>query len=360
MIRSPLVSIIIDNYNYGPFLRQAIDSALGQTHERTEVVVVDDGSTDNSREIIAKYDNRVISVLKGNGGQGSAFNAGFARSCGEIVVFLDADDLLLPEAAQRMVEIFRTHPHIARIQYRLAVIDSTGTPTGAVVPPSYIQMPSGDLRRYASELNNYAAWWPPTTGNAFSRWTLRQIFPMPESAFHLCADYYLLRANALCAPIVSVDEVHACYRFHGSNHFHDVAINVEQTRQRIMLTRDAHVYVRGFAESLAVDGYARELNDLRDLVFLAQRMVSLKLDARQHPIREDRLFSLFWRGVIAALSRSNASLGMRFLYLLWFAAMLAVPRPLARSLAEKFFHPESRANLNRFLSALHHGQMTRQ
>ncbi|MBA3924582.1 MAG: glycosyltransferase, partial [Nostocaceae cyanobacterium] len=88
----PLVSILINNYNYERFLREAIDSASLQTYSPVEVVVVDDGSGDNSRELIASYGEQIVSVFKQNGGQASAFNAGFAASHGEIVCFLDADD----------------------------------------------------------------------------------------------------------------------------------------------------------------------------------------------------------------------------------------------------------------------------
>jgi hypothetical protein len=175
---------------------------------------------------------------------------------------------------------------------------------------------------------------------------------MPEPAFRLCADYYLLRANALCAPIVSLDHVGGYYRFHGSNNFHDVTINLEQTRQRVALTRDAHLFLKKFADSLGVEGYAHDAIDLRDVVFLAQRMVSIKLDASRHPIQEDSLLTVFWSGAIAALNRANASPAMKLLYLLWFMAMLAAPRPIARLLAEKFFHPETRQGFSKLLGAL--------
>src|SRR5207248_11792671 len=85
----PLVSILINNYNYGRFLRDAIDSALRQTYTNTEVIVVDDGSTDDSRQIIAGYGSRIVPVLKENGVQASAFNAGFAASKGQWICFLD-------------------------------------------------------------------------------------------------------------------------------------------------------------------------------------------------------------------------------------------------------------------------------
>src|SRR6201988_707109 len=95
-----LVTILINNYNYSRFLPYAIDSALAQTYRNIEVIVVDDGSTDNSREVLAKYAGRVIAVQKENGGQPTAFNAGFAASKGDIICFLDADDLFLLEKIQ--------------------------------------------------------------------------------------------------------------------------------------------------------------------------------------------------------------------------------------------------------------------
>src|SRR5437879_7689558 len=102
-----LASIIINNDNYDVFLREAVDSALNQTYLNTEVIVVDDGSTDRSREIIASYGDQIIPVLKGNGGQASAFNAGFAASRGEVVFFLDSDDILLPTAVKNATKLFR-------------------------------------------------------------------------------------------------------------------------------------------------------------------------------------------------------------------------------------------------------------
>ena len=89
-----LVSIVINNYNYARYLGDAIDSALAQTWHPLEVIVVDDGSTDDSWSVIQRYGERVRAMRQPNGGQGAAYNAGFAASRGEWVLFLDADDLL--------------------------------------------------------------------------------------------------------------------------------------------------------------------------------------------------------------------------------------------------------------------------
>jgi glycosyltransferase involved in cell wall biosynthesis len=100
------VSIVITNYNYAAYLPAAIESALAQSHDNVEIVVVDDGSSDGSREIIARYSAAVMPVLKQNGGQGSAVNAGFAACSGDAVLFLDADDELLPKAAASVARLF--------------------------------------------------------------------------------------------------------------------------------------------------------------------------------------------------------------------------------------------------------------
>src|SRR5215470_16584996 len=99
----PLVSVVINNYNYGRFVGEAIRSALSQSYAPVEVIVVDDGSTDNSRNVIEEYGKEITTVFKANEGQSSAFNAGFAKSSGEIVCLLDADDLFLPNKVEKVV-----------------------------------------------------------------------------------------------------------------------------------------------------------------------------------------------------------------------------------------------------------------
>src|SRR5918997_1546606 len=120
----PLVSILINNFNYGRFLAEAIDSALAQTYSPVEVVVVDDGSTDNSREIIASYGDRIRSVLKPNGGQGSTFNAGWAAAKGDVICFLDADDAFTPDKVARVVEVFQKEAGIGWVFPTLKLIET--------------------------------------------------------------------------------------------------------------------------------------------------------------------------------------------------------------------------------------------
>ncbi len=104
---SLLVSVILNNYNYAHFLDSAIESVLKQTYGNFELIVVDDGSSDNSREIINYYvskDSRIIPILKKNEGQASALNIGFKKSKGEIISFLDSDDIYAPNKLEEIVK----------------------------------------------------------------------------------------------------------------------------------------------------------------------------------------------------------------------------------------------------------------
>src|ERR1700729_3361360 len=149
----PLVSIIIDNFHYARFIRAAIDSALAQSYAPVEVIVVDDGSTDNSRDVISSYGNRVSAVFKPNGGHASAFNAGFRASRGSIVMFLDADDALLPTAVEEVVRAW--HPGTTEVQFVLAHIDADGHALGAIAPYSPAQMLDGDIRASIVEAGGF-------------------------------------------------------------------------------------------------------------------------------------------------------------------------------------------------------------
>jgi glycosyltransferase involved in cell wall biosynthesis len=212
----PLVSIIINNYNYAPYLAAAIDSALAQDYRNSEIIVVDDGSTDRSRGIIASYGSRLTAIYKQNGGQASALNAGFAASRGEIIIFLDADDLLLPNALNRFVEDFRDKA-ILNVHWAMWIIDAYGNRTGSTMPP---QPPlDGNLRDRLIEFGPTNLPASPTSGNAWRRELLTRILPIPEgiSYFRLCADEYLYTLAPAFGLVRTIREPQSCYRIHGNN-----------------------------------------------------------------------------------------------------------------------------------------------
>lgn len=353
----PWVSIIINNHNYGRFLKEAIDSALRQSYRSIEVIVVDDGSVDNSREIILTYGEQINPIFKENGGQSSAFNAGFARSRGEVVIFLDADDILLPHIVQQVVDVFQGNQDVGKIMFRMEIINERGVQTGIIKPPRHL-LRSGDLRHHVLTFP-FDMTWTATSGNAFVASVLHQIFPIPEHVYgRVGADWYVSHLSPLFGRIVFLEDVGAYYRVHGSNNY-EVAhakINLAQVRQTIVYAHKTGAYIKKYADQLGLDAAPRSADDLLSVSFLANRIVSLKLDPSEHPIKEDSMGRLFELGVIASLRRFDVSVPVRFLFVLWFAAMVLAPDPLARWLAGKFFFPEARGQFNKLLTLLHHGE----
>jgi glycosyltransferase involved in cell wall biosynthesis len=213
----PTASIIISNYNYARFLPDAIGSALSQTYPRVEVVVVDDGSTDHSRGVILGYSTnpRVVPVLKPNGGMASAWNAGFAASRGDVVVFLDADDVLLPQAIERAVHALDS-PVASKVHWPLWEVDVNLNRLG-LIPRQ--PLPEGDLRDQIIRDGPDAVASPPIHGNAWSRRFLEEVFPMPEGTFRQHSDTYLYTLGPAFGPVRLIPEPLGCYRMHGGNDY---------------------------------------------------------------------------------------------------------------------------------------------
>lgn len=205
-------TIIINNYNYGSFLAEAIESALAQTYSDKEIIIVDDGSTDNSREIIQAYP--VKAILKENGGQASAFNAGFKTSSGDLIIFLDSDDRLHPNALVEISKVYR--PHLSRLQFDLEIIDHHGHPLGQSYSQIFMKgnLPSGDHR---SAVSRYQLLCIPTSGNVFPRHVLEKIMPLDEPEWRICADTPLLILSAFYGPVQSLMMTLGDYRLHANN-----------------------------------------------------------------------------------------------------------------------------------------------
>lgn len=123
---SPAVSVVIPAYNAAWCVRRAIDSVLAQDYRDFELIVVDDGSTDNTAAVLAAYDDAVRVIHKPNGGMASARNAGITASRGEFIAFLDADDWWLPGKLRRQVDLMRQRPELGFTSTAARVEDSEG------------------------------------------------------------------------------------------------------------------------------------------------------------------------------------------------------------------------------------------
>jgi len=120
------ISVIIPTYNYGRFLREAIDSALGQTHPALEIIVIDDGSTDDTPQILAAYGDRIRVIRQNNQGVSAARNAGIAAARGEYIALLDSDDTWLPQKLEREIALFEADPALGMVHCAAESFDHWG------------------------------------------------------------------------------------------------------------------------------------------------------------------------------------------------------------------------------------------
>ncbi len=136
---NPRVSIIIPCYNQGHFLEETIQSCLSQTYDNIEVIVVDDGSTDNTAELCQRYISEITYIHQKNGGLPYARNVGILASSGEYLQFLDSDDLIFPEKIKSQVAEFQAHPELGAVYSQGVLIDEKS----AVFGKALVNHPSG-------------------------------------------------------------------------------------------------------------------------------------------------------------------------------------------------------------------------
>jgi glycosyltransferase involved in cell wall biosynthesis len=321
---SCLVSIVVISHNYDKYLRESIDSALAQDYRSLQVLVVDDGSTDSSPDIISGYGDRVESVFKPNGGYSTAINAGFAQCRGDIVMFLDADDFLYPQAVSRVVNAW--DDTCAKVVFRLSLVDADGVRRG-VEPPTRVRLPSGDVVAEVASRGHYVGCL--IGASAFRRAVLDQLLPIPhDPLFVNNGDGYL---NPLCAffgPIASIDEELGAYRLHGGNQWaYTGEIDVQSVRQRIGHELLRERYIRD-----AADRRGRALPPslmLRNSGHIVYRLTSLKLEPESHLETGDSI----WRLLLAlpgALGRNPELDPLDKAFTLFSGALITLlPRRLA-------------------------------
>jgi glycosyltransferase involved in cell wall biosynthesis len=247
----PLVSVIVVNFNYGRFLAAAYESIARQTYPRVECIIVDNASTDETPEILRAIEARDPDVRivhrAGNGGQTQAALEGFALSRGAYVIFVDADDLLLPHCVETHVFVhlsLRLHVgftsgdvlQLADDQVVLGTEDGfnrlmrrdEGLRSGLVRPYRHAGLehfPSAgfdenilDGLRFAPPTREWL--WSPTSGNCFRRDALNLFADKPElAALRTGTDlYFCIAINAVSGSVL-IDVPLAVYRIHGGNMF---------------------------------------------------------------------------------------------------------------------------------------------
>lgn len=322
MSQSLGVSIIIANFNYVRYLGEAIDSALAQDHEPVEVIVVDDGSSDGSRAVIEAYGDRIIAVFQANAGQTKACMAGLARATQPVVIFLDADDRLLPQAAALAG---RDWPRGAsKRQFLLQVIDDESLQRDVLWPKYPGELTPATVQSELLRTGYYPC--PPTSGNAFSRAFLDRIMPFDD---HPYVDSVINTLAPLHGDVVTRHAVFAQYRVHGAN----------STRMDELCAVRFDKYLAGDRQRMQIlERHCRRLGidfsgDEALQRFLPYRELEVIAGKLQAASARDRL-----RVAGRAMAAARAGLAYpqkpwhRLLRAAWITAIGILPTPLARSI----------------------------
>jgi hypothetical protein len=315
-----LVSIVIPCYNYARYVAAAIEGALAQSHPHTEIVVVNDGSTDDSLQVIRRYADRVRIIDQPNGGSIAAFNRGFAETSGEVVMFLDADDLMAPEAVAEVAKVWT--PACAKVQYDLAIIDADGRDLGrrfCNFRPGY------DARAVRASFRRTGTYrWPVTAGNAYARWFATSLFPLTVEHG---ADGLLNTLAPVYGDVVTIPRALGAYRLHGRNKWASRGSDLARMPERIAFRRGEITTLREHAARKGVPLPQADPLD-HELPFLNYRLTALKLGLDYPGRSADSVPGLFARAGRVLLGEDLPP-AVKTAHLAWFAALALAPRSVA-------------------------------
>jgi glycosyltransferase involved in cell wall biosynthesis len=328
MSQLPGVSIIIVNYNNECFLAAAIDSALQQDHPFCEVIVVDDCSTDNSREIVARYADRIRLLLREkNEGQTKALNSAWPLAHYPILIFLDSDDLLFPHAASTVA--FNWTSSTVKVQYPLATIDKMGRPLGQVAPRFTRKLATSTMR--AALLRTGQAPSAPGSANAYSRSFLDRIradggFEI-ENARELWMDG-ILECNApFYGEVVTLYKALGCYRIHDGNDSSQNSLDYTRFAKGIRYCRSKLYYLSQRCSQWGLPFDAAAAGN-RSPWLLDCRLAVNKL-APANDSSRDAISDILYHGFRAHLGEDGRPRITRAVRALWFVIVAFSPRSFA-------------------------------
>src|SRR4029077_20342309 len=213
----PAVTVLVDTYNHERFIEEAIVSVLEQDFPASEmeILVVDDGSTDRTPEVVRKFEPRVRYLQKENGGQASAFNFGIPQAKGEFVAFLDGDDWWAKNKLSRVMHAFGQDPTLGFVGHGIVLVYPDGSQIREVLREGFrFQANTPDGAHIFRLRKSFMG----TSRMTVRAHLLRRIGPVPE-ALTVQADEYLFTLAAVLAGVQILPEALTYYRLHDSNSF---------------------------------------------------------------------------------------------------------------------------------------------
>ena len=336
------LSVIIANYNYRDYIGAAIESALTVDWPDKEVIVVDDASTDDSRSVIDGFQGKVRAYFRPKSSQLGAHMFGFEQSTGDIIIFLDADDLLEPEVMQEVARVWR--PAVSKVQYRMNLIDATGTQLGSAIPQFPRKYDPEKLRRTLLRTMGYIT--PPGSGNAYSRDFVRNAFAfgptIPQS------DAVLLTIAPILGDVLTIRKPLARYRIHGAS-WGAMGESLNPLKLRQLLHQDierAHLFEtvsRQLGLPVSRDPLKHNFHHLQ------YRLASYLVEPSAHPFPEDTMASLVFRLMSSIAKSSQMGPRNRAILLAWTITCALAPRYYRRNLILWRFSAVSRPAVVRTL-----------
>jgi glycosyltransferase involved in cell wall biosynthesis len=322
-----LVSIVVLNYNYAAFVGDAIRSALAQTYPSVEVVVVDNGSTDDSLRVIESFGDRVDVVrVAHNIGQGEGYNAGFAAAHGEWIVWLDADDVLDADAIATCMALVR--PGTAKVQYPLRCIDHAGNRLPGTLP--YLRH-QGDVLPLIRLFGHYGG--PPGSGNLYRMTAIRAYFPVDPQDWPIGTDTVPFITAPFHGSVADTGRALGSYRLHRRavaavpGYRGNYATSIASEVRLNYASRDLVLRMLRERSGVVVATPALTLP-----VHVRNRIVSWRSSREQHPFKSDGPGSL--RALMNESLRACPGYSWidRFSLRAWTAGVLFAPMGIARLL----------------------------
>jgi glycosyltransferase involved in cell wall biosynthesis len=328
------LSVIVANHNYADFVGAAISSALAINWPDKEVIVVDDASTDDSRKVIDGFRGRVAAYFRPKSHQLGVHMFGFEQSTGDVIIFLDADDLLEPEVMQEIARVWR--PGVSKVQYRMNLIDATGTQLGSAIP----QFPPKDdpERLHRTYLRTLAYTTPPGSGNAYSRNFVHDVFAFSPSIPQ--SDAVLLTLAPLLGDVLTIRKPLARYRIHDASYSSMRSLDPSKLRERLHQDVEKARLFASVSRQLRLpvphDPLRYSLNHLQ------YRLASYLVEPSAHPFPEDTMSGLVYRLVSSASTSSQMRLRDRAILAAWTIACVLAPPDVRRNFVLWRFAPMSR------------------
>lgn len=320
---TPLVSVLLPNYNYARYLPESIGSVLAQTYSNWELIVCDDGSKDNSCEVVegfAARDQRIRLVRKVNGGQASALNAAYAVSRGDVLCILDADDAFYPQKLEGVVRQFRECHDAGLLVHAMTLVEGDGAVLHRI--PILGAFEEGWIAERV--LHRGGRWrYMPSSGLAFRRELAEIGFPIPPERFVEGAEGFLFTLFPLFTKTTYLAEELSIYRIHGNNMGGRVGVDARAARKGANLMTQV---VEGVNERLSEMDWEKSLN-VQDNLHISLELLIAHLLEGESPMR---LYRRYLSAARAILADDLYGFRQKTLLPLLFGVAVVLPRRFRR------------------------------